>query len=184
MKIITCDLNDHNFFTYHEIISNVFSNVIPWYDRLIKNVDSPNNLKEIYHVSTGNSLGEIKPLILVDNERVFGGMMHFVNSPEYLGSRDLDFCIDVLNSNPNVTYISLFTLNYILRGMNLGSNIFQACMTHIMPKHGYVWGIVSETKLLNYYLKFGFKVHYSNGNYVIITLQKDDFRNRPLFKFE
>lgn len=168
MRLQTTNLHGRGFLIQFYEIMREFGEVIPWLDGMDEMrfaTDGRWFCDELLR-RLGQKNGRVTPYQFVDSDeaRTFvGGILHFDVSPEHL--RD-PHNIDITQrlTLGGASYISCLQVRPSRREVGIGNSMMQQAIDAILTHHGAVWGVVSNPRLLSWYVSLGATIHSPLNN--------------------
>lgn len=143
---------------FYEIMAE-FGGVIPWLDGLdeMRFVTNGEWFVDELLCRLGQRNGRVTPYQFVDanHARSFvGGILHFDVSPEHLRDCRNNGIVERLTAD-GASYISCLQVREPRRGTGVGNEMMRHAIQAILARHGSVWGVVSNPRLLPWYASLG-----------------------------
>lgn len=159
MRLQPTSLRGRRFLIQFCAIMREFGSEIPWLDGMDEMRFATNGAwfrKELQR-RLGQRDGTITPYQFVDGDdaRTFvGGILHFDNHPERLRDPRNSEIVEALAAN-GVGYISCLQVRDVRRGTGTGTQMMRRAVDAILDRHGAVWGVVSNPRLIPWYQVLG-----------------------------
>ena len=143
---------------FHEIMSE-FGRTIPWLDGMneLRFATNAKWFEETLLRRLGQREGNITPYQFVDtdNARTYiGGILHFTQNPEQLQDCRNKEIMHFLTSQ-GASFISCLQVRRERRMVGVGNLMMSRALRAIQVEHGAVWGVVSNSRLLPWYISLG-----------------------------
>ncbi|PIX62029.1 hypothetical protein CO057_04235 [Candidatus Uhrbacteria bacterium CG_4_9_14_0_2_um_filter_41_50] len=137
-------------------IMQEFGGVIPWLDGMdeMRFATDGHWFQDAMRSRFG---GEVTPYQFVaddDASTFVGGILHFDKAPERMRDCQNLALAEYLEAK-GVNFISCLQVRDPMQGRGLGSAMTRRAIDVIIKKHGPVWGVVSNPKLLPWYVALG-----------------------------
>ncbi len=168
MRLLAVDLSGRDFLVQYFTIFAEFGGKIPWLDGLdeMRFATNPEWFRDELLRRLGQRDGQLTPYQFVaeDQPRTFqGGILHFDRHPEKFVDR-ANADVEERLSSQGYGYISCLQVRTPFRSAGVGTETFRRALTAILKAHGSVWGVVSDARLLQWYIKLGASVHSPPSN--------------------
>lgn len=159
MRLQHVSLRGRRFLIQFYEIMREFGGVIPWLDGMDEMrfaTDGRWFCDELLR-RLGQRNGRVTPYQFVDADdgRTFvGGILHFDESPEMLRDSRNAKTVERLTAG-GASYISCLQVRPTRQGVGVASHMMKRAIEAILARHGSVWGVVSDHRLLPWYASLG-----------------------------
>lgn len=159
MQLQSVGLRGRRFTIQFYELMREFGSDIPWLEGLDELGFATNGewFREELLRRLGQATGDVTPYQFIDNNpgrTYIGGLLHFTQSPEHLRDRHNNAIAERL-AGEGASYISCLQVRTPQRGTGVGTEMMRRAIGAILDRHGSVWGVVSDPRLVSWYVSLG-----------------------------